>query len=98
MKEQKPASLDIIELDGRWAQYGGDSGHVYYLDTGEFGFVDLGQYELKTYIERSVEYVIREGLGEFTSQELENIRWGPEQEEYPHLKMLVRVFGKYVKN
>jgi hypothetical protein len=111
-RDKAPQNLDIIKIDGRWAQFAGGSQHspIKYLDNEEQEIIDLDQYAGRRYhcMGKNIIYdetkkhrplppTVSEIQDQFTPQEIENIRWGPEQEKNPHLKTLVTVWGELEK-
>jgi hypothetical protein len=89
--------LDIIRLDGRWAQMGSSTA-VVYLDDLSVASVDLRKYRVaKDYRSMAVWYVEKYCGAVFSDAEIRNIRWGPEQERNPELKTYVTVFAEYVR-
>jgi hypothetical protein len=95
--KRKPALLDIIRLDGSWAQMGGSRTAIY-LKNRSCIEVDFGKYKIiKDYCSMPVWYVTRHQGAVFSDGEMANIRWGPEQEKHPELKAQVSVFAEYVR-
>ena len=102
--EKFPATLDIIKIDGRWAQVSTaakDLGFVTvrFLDDGTVERADLGEYYLAREFGLgatvgSLKEISGQGL---SAKEAENVRWGPEEKDHPHLKGMVTVFGEYKK-
>ena len=94
-RERGPATLDIIKLDNCWAQSENftHAGLIKWLDTGVFEIVDPETYEL---IEL-YDVPLTELTDSFAFSEIENVHWGPEQDDHIHLKQEVRVFGRYAK-
>ncbi len=94
----EPSVLDIIKVDGRWAQVYSGPGRtqIGYLDDGSKETVDLSDYELVRHTDSHVR--LQQMQGErFTDEEIARIRWGSEQDEHPDLKYEVHVFGEYAK-
>jgi|GEM_PF-6393960 len=96
-ERRNPEPLDIIQVDGRWGQVKGNSQPttIKWLDDNSFENIDLGKYRK---IEQFSGITVKKMRDEFTETELENVWWGSEQEKHPHLKLLVTVFGRYVKD
>lgn len=94
----RPELLDVVKIDGRWAQViiGGDT--VSFLDTGEKEPIDWSEYELTNVFRGAIAIsdIMKLPEQEFTKEEIERIRWGPEEKKHPELKLEVRVFGEYV--
>ncbi|TSC60148.1 MAG: hypothetical protein LiPW15_26 [Parcubacteria group bacterium LiPW_15] len=101
-QEELPATLDVVKIDGRWAQVvgsrDGDKRFVIkFLDNEKIDDVDLAEYDLT----RRFDMVVSR-LKEFCGEELpkeqaKKVHWGPEQVENPELRGLVTVFGEYKK-
>ena len=97
---QYPRPLDIIKIDGRWAQIihiGEGPNHrsrIRYLDDMSSSEVYLSLYALKKIYNVGVNLAVEAGL-EFTRTELKNIYWGSEEAKHPELKLIVTVFGEY---
>ena len=91
-----PQALDVVCIDGRWAQAYSDDGDIIYLNDkskyittiipDEYAFQPFSGY---------VADLVREG--QITSKEYMAIHWGPEQKKDPYLRHHVTVFGKYTK-
>lgn len=92
--EHHPNLLDVVKIDGRWAQVVGGGNYVKYLyDATEAG-VDWANLRLTKRWDAQV-YSVRKSEN-FTPEELKNIHWASgEQEKYPHLKEEVRVYGEF---
>lgn len=90
-----PNTLDIVKIDGRWAQVHGPAvGGIRFLDNGLGALINWEDYRMiKSFAGWSVNFL--KDLERFTPEEILNIRWGPEQEIYPSLRELVSVFGEY---
>jgi hypothetical protein len=84
-----PAILDVVKIDGRWAQviYGG--GVVRFLDDNSAQPIEWDDYLLAQPIHSQV----RELRSQFTDNEVANIHWGASDPDY--LKLEVDVFGEY---
>ncbi len=100
--KDKPALLDIVRIDSRWAQVAGNPRSdgtmpVRFLDDRSVGTLDFGIHELtKQYRQRmSLGFAIMDYKVELTKGEIANVRWGSEEAEHPELKLEVRVFGEY---
>ena len=89
-----PNLLDIVKIDGRWAQYSG--GNLFkFLDDESVEEIELDDFRLaKEYGKASVVSEVKK-QEKFTPEELSHIHWGSEQDQYPHLREQVRVFGEY---
>lgn len=98
--EEYPATLDIVRIDGRWAQVSSASEDpwipiiVNYLDDNASSNIDLSSYSLKKRYQVALRLAEEAGL-RFTQTERDNVRWGDEQAEHPKLKLEVIVFGEY---
>jgi hypothetical protein len=96
----RPNLLDVVKIDGRWAQVLFTGRHIEFLDDGSRTEVNWDDYRLIISFEGKGVRVcdIKEDLGEELSEsEIEKIHWGPEEKEYPYLKTRVSVFGEYIK-
>ena len=93
-KTPPPDLLDVVKIDGRWAQYrGGDL--FKFLDDESVEEIELDDLRLaKEYGKASVVSEVKKREN-FTPEELSHIHWGSEQSEYPYLREQVRVFGEY---
>jgi hypothetical protein len=93
-----PQVLDIIKIDGRWAQsiIGGRT--IIFLDDGASQEIVWDDYLMVgSYGSHSLAQILTQPNESISSKETERINWGPEQELDPSLKLQVRVFGKYEK-
>ena len=94
-------TLDVIEVDGRLAQYyGGLFDNLIFLDDGSTG--SMGPKDWDKYVfepaktgENMVSFLKKQGR--ISETEYERVRWGPEQKEHPYLKGVVTFFGRYRK-
>jgi len=102
----KPALLDVVLLDDMWAQVMPSRDQVKFLGDLADGHdeavdVDWDKMDFEPYFsnektdisEGCVQDLLRNK--EISDEEYWAVRWGPEQEENPHLRQLVKVFGKY---
>jgi hypothetical protein len=90
-----PNTLDVVMIDGRWAQTATDT-LINYLDDGSSSHINWEDYTLiKKFDDSIVKYV--KNQENFTEKEISRIHWGPEEKEHPYLKEQVKVFGKYQK-
>lgn len=93
-----PDLLDIVKLDGRWAQVklGGET--VTFLDDGTEMDVDWNAYRLARPFHSLAANFLKDQFGEeIPDGELARAHWGPEEKEHPELKGQIRVFGEFVK-
>lgn len=90
----RPALLDIVKLDGRWAQVIVGGGYVNYLSENQVREIEWNEYTFKKRWGLSVDTLIELGQS-FTQKEVDNIHWGPEEIQHPQLKRQVTVFGEY---
>jgi len=99
----RPSLLDIVAIDGRLAQVDPGERSILFLDDKarlgrnlqlhNMHEIDWGDYD---FIEGSSGFVsFLRDKGEISSDEYMAVRWGPEQEENPHLRDFVRFFGRY---
>ena len=97
-----PSTLDIIKIDNHWAQIASCSERdeaytlIFLKNKQVAQNINLKKYKLVKEYRQTVKRVMGQGEN-FTPSELEAIRWGPEQEKNPELKLLVTVFGEYEK-
>lgn len=95
-KEQtpRPHLLDIVKIDGRWAQVILGGRHIRYLDDESEVSINWDDFLLtKDWKGWPVGDVKKSAS--FTEEELKHIHWGPEQEQHPYLREEVRVFGEF---
>ncbi len=73
-KSTSPRPLDIIRIDGRWAQFwGGDL--LKYLDDFSIEAVNLDDLRLVSEYRTCVGNADVSGIPGFTRSEIDNIRW-----------------------
>lgn len=99
-EKEGPATLDIVKIDGRWAQVisaqqsgikiDGDSTTLRWLDNKSGDSIDITDYRLKIYANFTAS-MFRQM---FSDIEFENIHWG--EDDTLELKGKVTVFGEYV--
>ena len=98
---QLPELLDIVKIDGKWAQVksgGGETSLVLFLEDNQGADINWSEYQLTRTFNSLPVGTVEQVFGEkFSEEELDNVRWGPEQEQTPALKKQVRVFGEFVK-
>jgi hypothetical protein len=94
-----PSLLDVVKIDGRWAQVMGGGGYVRFLDGKKFQEVDWDNYTLTKRFHSNVKN-LQEIHGErIPEEEARNVHWeSVDQEEHPNLRGEVTVFGEYKKN
>lgn len=92
-----PKMLDVVQIDGKWFQVIISGEVIKSLDSGVEERIDWNLYELVEKINLPVETVMRLKKGEFSEQQIQTIRWGSEDVQYPHLKKNVKVFGFFRK-
>ena len=97
MCDTRPAQLDIVKINGRWAQVVGARGAVKYLNDLTEEQIDWNNYELIKPISQRLKEVLSFGTEKFSGEEIDNIHWGSEQKLYPNLKKQVTVFGEFKK-
>jgi hypothetical protein len=93
-----PSLLDVIRINGRWAQVGPSLDTINFLDDNNRTMhqIDWNAYKLtRKYKGVKVAMYRRFEPEAMTNTEAENIYWGEEQKENPDLKKLVAVFGEY---
>ena len=91
-----PGTLDIVKINGRWAQvYCPAMGRIRFLDNNLGVIISWEDYKMIRSFAGWPVYLLK-GLEYFAPEEILNIRWGPEQAADPYLKEVVSVFGAYV--
>lgn len=97
--EPRPSMLDLICLDGRWAQVfsGPFDSTVGYLDDGSRASVDLREYRLTQVFNTHVEIMAQVTGHKLTAAELARIHTGVTGEGEDEQRLNVRVFGEYQK-
>jgi hypothetical protein len=100
-RTSRPSLLDLVKVDGRWAQVGPGPDSIAFLDekTGkqyhvaheinwdEYEFVPLNEHFVGDLVDQS----------KISLDDYNKIVRGPEQDQYPKLKRDVTVFGEYKK-
>ncbi len=94
----RPNLLDIVMINGRWAQVIFHGNLVRYLDDKKRERIDWEDFILKEKINFCVRIARDERGYTFTAQEMQNMHWGPEDQESPELKDEINVYGIYEKN
>jgi hypothetical protein len=96
-EKRGPATLDIIKIDGRWAQVKSvqinseDETTLGWLDDKTYERINLSKYRLKKYFQSHVN-TFRE-LNLISDKEFDNVHWASGDPDY--LKNFVTVFGEY---
>lgn len=93
----QPNELDLVKINGRWAQVISAGQRVKYLDDLKTEVIDWNDYKVLRSFNLpiwGIELLYGEKL---TGEEMQNVRWGPEETAQPELKKNVRVFGALVK-
>jgi len=93
----QPKLLDVIKINGSWAQIASINGPfmtIIHLNDKRHERVCLNDYKI---INKFEDKVVRDLEGSLSKTEVDNIRWGPEQEKSPFLKKLVTVFGEFLE-
>ena len=88
-----PSLLDVVKIDGRWAQVRAGGRSILFLDSGEAKQINWSEYDLKKYVHQAMHYLPESK--ELTPDELMRIHWGPEQETKPSLKLQCTYFGDF---
>ena len=98
--EPRPSLLDVVMIDGRWAQVGPFLHKVIFLDekfkTGENISHPVNWDDYEAEIVDGYVKDIRESR-EMSEDEYNAIHYGPEQEKFPELRDKVTFFGRYEK-
>ena len=92
----RPNLLDVVKIGGRWAQVVGAGNYVKYLDDQSEAEINWDEFQRTKDWERLSVYHVKKTTN-FTPEELGRIHWGPEQEQRPHLRGEVSVFGEFEK-
>jgi hypothetical protein len=90
----RPPLLDVVKIDGRWAQVIIGGNHIRYLDDQSEVSVDWNDYNYQppkpaTHVKQLLV------THEISAKELMAIHWGPEEKQNPEIKSNVHVFGEY---
>lgn len=90
----QPHLLDVVKINGRWAQVI-DLKYVKYLDNENVEEINWDEFNWQ----RGKNIAVRDLIDhqEIDRQQYMTIHWGSEQEERPHLRDFVTVFGEYNK-
>lgn len=94
----EPGGLDIVKLDGRWAQVYSTGGRsaVKYLDDGSNADILWSDYRMTRRTESHVRLLNQRNEG-LTDEEMSRLRWGSEQEADPDIVQEIHVFGEFEK-
>jgi len=93
-KTPRPNTLDIVKIDGRWAQ--SNYNLITFLDDKTIFSINWDDYKLvKEWGGSPVSLVKKQAA--FTKEEISRIHWGSEEKKYPYLKEEVSVFGEFEK-
>ena len=91
----RPGLLDIVRIDGEWAQVILDGDVVKFLKTGKDIYIDWDKLQLTRRFDLPI-FALQEVFGLALSPDEEGrVWWGSEQETTPRLRGLVHVFGEY---
>lgn len=98
-KEQtpRPNLLDVVKIDGSWAQVIWFGNYIKYLDDESKVPINWDDFMLVKDWNGLTVIEVKESTS-FTEKELTHIHWGPEQKQYPYLSGMVCVFGEFEKN
>ena len=102
----KPALLDVVQIDGMWAQVLPSREQIKFLGdlaegTDEAVDINWDEMDFEPYFSNDTTDVSGGSVldllknQEITNEEYWAVRWGPEQEQHPQLRQQVHVFGKY---
>ncbi len=95
-----PPELEIVRIEGRWAQVISGSTYVKYLSDPQSP-VSISWEDWKLVKLYTSDVVVARFLeidrNAFDDSELSAIHWGAEQKENPELKKQVHVFGAFEK-
>ncbi|MBI5404698.1 MAG: hypothetical protein HY976_00560 [Candidatus Kerfeldbacteria bacterium] len=95
-----PGMLDLVRLDGRWAQVmsGPETSIVTYLDDGASSDIRWSDYRLLQKLDTHVENLVRRTGLSLIPEEFSRIHTGPDQRTHADAANDVHVFGEYAKN
>ena len=98
---QRPSNLDIIKVDGRWAQcasIGPEDSTIRFLDDNSVAYFTFDDYKLVKHIDTKLD-ILRRVSGEMilNDTELANAHFGEDDKKHPELKLYITVFGEYIK-
>lgn len=92
----RPNELDIVKINGRWAQVISAGERVKYLDNLETEEIEWSDYKLtRSYKSLPMHAIIDWGWDTFTETEIQNTHWA--KGDLDSLKKHVSVFGVFVK-
>lgn len=94
-EHDKPSTLDIIRVNGRWGQIYSGIGSIIWLDTGENGQINLSDYSLTRKIDTDVSNLETIEGTRLTEEEFNNIHGGDSRYNTAERKYMVQVFGEY---
>ncbi|MDP3970459.1 MAG: hypothetical protein Q8P90_02065 [bacterium] len=93
--------LDLINIDGRWGQVISPQDEILFIewiDTNKTEMLNLKNYEVEElYNSLVAEDFLHARPNEMSAKDISQIHWGSEQEEHPHLRGKVTVWGKLRK-
>ena len=96
-----PGTLDLVILDGRWAQVNnsgiGVEVLISYLDNGETANVTWADYQLENYFDSSLALLLETNKVKITNEEKSQIHWDVDQSKNLKLVDIIIVFGVYKK-
>lgn len=96
-QERTPEPLDLVRIDGRWAQVKGGGGAITFLDSGEDREIDWDQYRLsKSFNRGALGTVIALQPDFLTEDEIDRIHWAGDDTN-PDFKLMAPVWGEYKK-
>lgn len=87
--------LDLVKIDGKWAQVFGAGRFAKFLDTGTTIDVDWNKLVLERKFDTSLANVLKFEGETITDDEKAMIHWGGEEKKLPRLREQVTVFGLY---
>ena len=92
----RPNLLDVVKIDGRWAQVVADGNWIKYLDDQNQIKINWDDFQRTKDWGGLPVWEVKESES-FTPEELKRIHWGQEQVQHPHLREEVSVFGEFEK-
>ena len=99
-QENTPQLLDVVKIDGRWAQVITEDA-VKYLDNQQIEKINWQDYRFQPIKRKDCSECTRVWVNDLlearqiSSEEYNNLHWGPEQEKNPNLRDYITVFGEF---
>ena len=93
----EPATLDVVSIDGRWAQMITND-LIVWLDSGDTTQkINWADYNYEPFDREGT--LVRDlvDTGQLGDVEYNNVHWGPEEKESKNWKGMVTAFGRFTK-